>query len=434
MQTDLRLARSEAGPRDPLTGLASRGALERSIDGHLAHGTRLAVLLLDLDRFKEVNDTLGHLAGDALLRELAARLERSLDPTDTSARFGGDEFAVVLPGVRDSEEAYERATTIRRELARPVRLGDVRVEIEASIGMAIAPDDGDETAALLHRADVAMYEAKRARRGVARYDVAHDPRSDAHLAFASALHEALTSGAIVVHYQPIARFDGTVVRVEALARWHHAQLGMIEPSRFILGAEQSGLIGRLTDYVLDQALHDARRWRAHGHARVGVAVNVAAANLVDGRFPARVAALLAARRLPAAKVTLELREASVPTLDRARVVLDDLAGLGVRLSVDDFGRAPSSLTMLPGLRAHEVKLDRAVVQGLLNHSGGSRRLAAAIIAASHALGLTVVAKGVEAAPVWDGLADLQCDAAQGFHLCRPLPADDLLQWLRRRAM
>jgi EAL domain-containing protein (putative c-di-GMP-specific phosphodiesterase class I) len=283
-----------------------------------------------------------------------------------------------------------------------------------------------------------MYEAKRARRGVARYDVAHDPRSESHLAFASALHDALTTGAIVVHYQPIAKLDGTVVRVEALARWLHADLGLIEPSRFILGAEQSGLIGRLTEYVLDRALRDAQRWRALGHARVGVAVNVAAANLVDGRFPARVAAMLAARRLPATKVTLELREASVPTLDRARVVLDDLAGLGVRLSVDDFGRAPSSLTLLPTLRAHEVKLDRSVVQGLFGGAGAggsqTERLAAAIIAASHALGLTVVAKGVEAAPTWDRLADLQCDAAQGFHLCHPLPVDDLLQWLRCRTM
>ncbi len=197
--------RRGGGQRDPLTGLVSRTELQRQLDRMLRRGVAVAVLLLDLDRFKEVNDTLGHLAGDALLREFARRLVCALDGSAVAARFGGDEFAVLLPGTRDDRAAFNCAAAIRAAFEVPVPVGDARVELESSIGVAIAPDDGGDSARLLHRADVAMYAAKRSRRGIERYDAAHDPRSDAHLAFASALRDAMTAGEIVVHYQPIAR-------------------------------------------------------------------------------------------------------------------------------------------------------------------------------------------------------------------------------------
>ena len=314
------VAHRAAAPRDPLTGLANRGELERRVDRLLERGSRgFAVLLLDLDRFKEVNDTLGHLAGDTLLRELAARLERSLDPAATSARFGGDEFAVVLPRrarrpgrIRpgDGDPACAGTTGFRR---RPPASSSMRASAWPSRPTTVEKQPPCCTAPMSR-----CTRPKRARRGVARYDAADDPRSDAHLAFAAAPHEAITTGAIVVHYQPIAAALTAPWCGSRRSRWRHADLGLIEPSEFILGAEQSGLIGRLTEYVLDRAFAT----RTTG-GRTGTEVS-ASQSTWRPRTSSTAASLLgsppllAAQRVPAGNVTLELREASVPTLEGAR--------------------------------------------------------------------------------------------------------------------
>jgi diguanylate cyclase (GGDEF)-like protein len=389
-------------------------------------------MILDIDEFKAVNDTLGHQYGDQLLVEVGARLTATVGDAGTVARLGGDEFAVLLAGTAREDAVLHVGRRILRALEQPVALDTLEVEVGASLGIALAPAHATDTAELLKRADLAMYDAKSATRSLRLYEPELDTNDPRRLTLVSELRAALHTGAIEVHVQPQARLaDDAVVAVEALVRWQHPEFGWVPPDEFIPIAERSGLIGPLTTRVLDAALGAAARWRAAGHD-LGVAVNLSARSLHDADLVEEVARLLRRHGVPAARLTLEVTEGSVmadPT--RAIAVLHQLRDLGVRLSVDDFGTGYSSLSYLKRLPVHEVKVDRSFV-ATLAVGGEDVAIVRAIIDLGRHLGLDVVAEGVEDAASWELLSSMRCDLVQGWHLARPMPTAELLAWVSAR--
>jgi diguanylate cyclase (GGDEF)-like protein len=421
---------------DNLTGLPNRTALYqrvvRVVGSVRAFGGLAGLLLIDLDRFKEVNDTLGHDQGDRLLRDVADRLRGALRRGDTLGRLGGDEFAVVLHDLPDRAGAVELASRLLRALEEPFVVRGVTVQLEASIGVALCPDHGTDVTALVRRADVAMYEAKREQARVRVYDAARDPYSPARLQRIGELRTALARGELVLHYQPKVSVDGgDVTGVEALVRWEHPRHGLLAPAEFLPLAERTGMMGDLTRWVIDAALGQARRWQDDG-IEVPIAINLAAANILDVALPDHVAERLAHWGVPGKLLTCELSEHTVMADPRrAHEVLDRLRALGVRLSLDDFGTGHSSLSYLKRLPLDEVKIDRAFVSGIVGDVNDMLIVRSTIDLARN-LGLEVVAEGVEGADVLDHLRTLRCHEAQGFHLSRPLPADALVDWLAGR--
>jgi len=387
-----------------------------------------ALLLIDLDRFKEVNDTLGHHVGDALLCQVAARMRGAVRGADTLARLGGDEFAVLLP---DADEGGARrvAVAILAALEAPFPVDGHALDVGASVGVALYPAHGADAAALLRAADVAMYAAKHGRGILTVYDASLDGHSPARLGLMTDLRRALADGALEVHYQPLARLrDGHVTAAEALLRWTHPERGPIPPDVFIPLAEHSGMIEPLTDWVLDEALRQCRAWEQEGRTLV-VQVNLSMRTVQDARLPDRVAELLRRHEVPPARLTLEITEgALMADPERARAVLDRLAALGVRLAIDDFGTGYSSLAYLSALPIHEVKIDKSFVQDM-EESAKDAAIVRSVIALAHALRLHVVAEGIESRVTWDLLDALGCDVAQGYYLSWPLPA---AQWTRQR--
>ncbi len=416
---------------DPLTGLANRRAFVDEMAGVLASGGPMAVMLLDLDEFKEINDTLGHSAGDAVLASVAARLVDSVGGSGVVARLGGDEFAVLLPRV-SRFQAVAGARELCRAAERPVPLADVALDVRVSIGVALAPDHGCGPEVLLQRADVAMYVAKRARTGVEVYAPESDRNDVRQLELVSALRRDVESDRLDVQYQPKADLrTGRIAGVEALVRWTHDGLGAIGPDEFVPLAEHTGLIRLLTAQVLEKALDHAAGWRAGG-AGLGVAVNLSVRSLLDPTLPTVVGLMLGAKDIPPEALTFEITEGSImDDPNRTLVVLDRLAELGVQLAVDDFGTGYSSLTYLKRLPVHEVKLDRSFVTNMLVDDD-DLAIVRATIQLGHDLGLRVVAEGVEDEPTLDRLAELGCDLAQGFYLSRPLDAMAFGAWLRSR--
>jgi diguanylate cyclase (GGDEF)-like protein len=430
---------------DELTGLPNRRAfyehLQQLLPGHpptavspgrdLTH-RRVAILLLDLDRFKEVNDGLGHHAGDQLLRLVGHRLRTLLRPGDVLARLGGDEFAVVLPAT-DPDTAQEIAHRLARAFVDPLTVDGVNLHVGASIGIAVSPEHATDGAGLLQRADVAMYAAKGNRSAGAStkmYEPDRDEHSRARLQILADLRHALTRNEIVVHYQPqydLAR--RVVVGVEALVRWQHPA-GLLMPDVFLPLAEQSGAMPALTLKVLHEALAQCRDWHLDG-LDLTVAVNVGASSLLDERLPMDVADALARHRLPGSALKVEITESTlVADLQRAGVTLEALRKLGVQLSIDDYGTGYCSLSYLRNLPPmDELKLDRSFIRAL---TPGSRDAAIvrSTIELTRALGLGLVAEGVEDADSLAVLHDLGCDFAQGYHLGPPQPADGLIRWLR----
>ncbi|MCA1824531.1 MAG: EAL domain-containing protein, partial [Frankia sp.] len=350
---------------DRLTGLSNRTRFQEEVDAGIAAtapGAGLAVLLLDLDGFKEINDTLGHDNGDRLLRDVGARLLTGLQPGQRLARFGGDEFVILLPDVVDSEDAIARARLIQAALETPYPLGELSLELRATTGVAMFPAHGADGATLLQRAEVAMYYAKAAATGVELYAPARDDYSPRRLALVSELRRAIDQGELVVHYQP--KFDlssGMVTGAEALVRWEHPRDGLLSPDQFVPVAEHTGLVRPLSMHVLEAALDECRVWRVRGHM-IGVAVNLSVRNLLDLDLPNKVRELLRSAGVPPVELTIELTESSVMS-DPERVieVLNRLNALGVRLSVDDFGTGYSSLSYLKRLPVHEMKIDRSFV-------------------------------------------------------------------------
>jgi diguanylate cyclase (GGDEF)-like protein len=390
---------------------------------------RVAVLLVDLDRFKEVNDTLGHERGDALLQELAMRLAAMVEGEEQIARLGGDEFGVLLREVSGVTEAIEWAKRINEVVHRPFMNEGLTIQVSASIGIAIAPEHGTDDGTLLRRADVAMYEAKRIGSSFEVYDPQRDRYSTRRLAMAGELRDAIEGGTLGVHYQPKARLsDGKVLGVEALSRWHHPRHGFVPPDEFIELAERTGLIVPLTEHVLRTALRDLGRLRTDGHG-LSVAVNVAATSLNDVEFPDLVARLIGEYDADPQAVTLEVTESTMMTDSaRARLVLGTLDELGVCLAIDDFGTGYSSLSYLSSLPVDEVKIDRSFVMDMAVDERLAK-IVSSTTALVHSLGLAVVAEGVENRGTWDLLAEGGCDVAQGFYLARPMGFTDLSAWL-----
>jgi diguanylate cyclase (GGDEF)-like protein len=422
---------------DTLTGLPNRTALYRRVRRATARvrlrGGTVGLLLIDLDRFKEVNDTLGHDHGDRLLRDVAERLRGALRRGDMLARLGGDEFAVLLRGLPDRGAAVELALRLTSALERPFVVRGVTVQLGASIGVALCPEHGTDVTTLVQRADVAMYEAKREHASVRVYDAARDPYSPDRLQRVGELRHAFEADELVLYYQPkVAVEDGSVTGVEALVRWEHPEHGLLPPAEFLPLAERTGLMGDLTRWVVDAALRQARAWQDAG-IEVPIAINLGAANILDAALPDLVAERLAHWEVPGERLTCELSEHTVMADPRrAHEVLRRLRALGVRLSLDDFGTGHSSLAYLKRLPLDEVKIDRVFVAGIVGDVN-DMLIVRSTIDLARSLGLEVVAEGVEGADVLDSLRELHCHEAQGFHLSHPLPAAALETWLRARS-
>jgi len=416
---------------DALTGLPNRSWFGRRAAAMVDAGAHGAIVLIDLDRFKEVNDTLGHHAGDELLRVAAQRLRDGVRTDDLLARLGGDEFGIVLPGVRDDGQAAQIVTEIRRLLVDDVTLDGVRVAIEASFGVALFPGHGTTIEQLLQRADAAMYRAKRRSAGV----MVHDPAALAHGADTDALtihgelRQAIDDDELRLVYQPKFAFgSGAACGMEALVRWQHPRRGLLSPAAFLPEAERSSLIQPLTEWVLRRALADHAQWRAAG-LDLPVSVNVSARNLEAPRFAQQVLAVLEASGRSASDIVIEVTETALASDGEAvAAAVAELAAAGVSISVDDFGIGSTSLSGLRTLPVSELKIDRAFISGL-DGSPQDRSIVRAIIALGHGLGVSVTAEGVETSAVQEWLRHAGCDTAQGYHLARPAPWADLLPLL-----
>ena len=415
--------REHRAMHDDLTGLANRRLFSARLAETLAQGNA-SVLLLDLDRFKQVNDTLGHEVGDRLLCKVAERMVDALTASTLVARFGGDEFAVLVPGA-DNLAARACAELVRDALRRPFDLDGLAVAVEASVGVAPAAR-ADDPVSVVRWADLAMYAAKEARSGIEVYRRELDHADSSRLGLLADLRMAVAANALDVHYQPkVDVRTGQITGVEALARWHHTSLGPIGPDEFIPLAEQSSLITPLTMLVLRTALHDCETWQRATGASYSVAVNIAPRSLLDNSFVDEVARALAVVAVPASALTLEITETSLMSDPNGSVVaLHRLRELGVRVAVDDLGTGYSSLAYLQRLPVDEIKIDRSFLAEFSHPQ--ARAVVRAIIDLGHGLGRHVVAEGIEDEETFQALRELGCDTAQGFWLARPLPFEELM--------
>ncbi|MEP7194220.1 MAG: EAL domain-containing protein [Actinomycetota bacterium] len=425
---------------DPLTGLANRRALYTEGESRLvkAPSRRRALLLLDLDKFKEVNDSLGHHAGDQLLIEVSARLRGQLRGGDLLARLGGDEFAVLLEDA-GYEEAASVAENLRSTLAEPFTtqtgssaMRSLTLHSTVSIGIARFPDDGPDLSTLLRKADIAMYKAKMSGDGHHVYSSIDKSDGATRLRTIDELQAAMTSKQLVVHYQPKIELEtGDVHGVEALVRWDHPTRGLLYPGAFLGLVEESGLMRTLTRHVLEMALDQAAVWQAQG-VNLIIAINLSASSLVDSDLPDEVFAMLDARGVPSAALQLEITEEFLMAdHDRAWSILTRLRDGGVQISVDDFGTGYSSLDRLREMPIDELKLDRSFVMPMTDDARAAA-LVASIIGLAHSLGLRMVAEGVETMAAYEALKRLGCDQAQGFLMSKALPVAELDLWLGNR--
>jgi diguanylate cyclase (GGDEF)-like protein len=457
-QTQLLARAKVLANTDDLTGLPNRRALYAHAPAILAGGTTYpgsgsvapaddrartggALLLVDLDRFKEVNDSLGHLVGDELLRQVGPRLAAQLRPQDMIARLGGDEFAVVLapadprPGevARDAEDLAER---LCRALDAPFVLDGITIHVSASLGLARHPEHGTTVTQLLQHADIAMYEAKQARASWSVYSPLSQESFEGRLRTVDELRTALESGAraeLVLHYQPKLDLSSPIASaslvtgVEALVRWHHPSRGLVPPDQFLQLAEDYGLMWPLTQHVLTVALTQSAQWRRLG-IPLPIAVNCSSSVLVDARLPGFVAGLLGELDLPGSALEIEITEALLMSdHDRARAALAGLRDLGVTISIDDFGTGYSSLAYLRELPVDTLKLDRTFVTSMADDDTAAA-LVAATVSLAHSLGLQMVAEGVETGEVAAELSRYGCDQAQGYFYARPMDAEAFLAW------
>jgi diguanylate cyclase len=419
---------------DALTGLPNRAQFRQRIARTVAAGPGhgFAVVIMDLDRFKEIIDLMGHDAGDALLVEVARRVEGALRTSDMVARLGGDEFGLLLAAPAADAGLDSVLELVRDAIEAPIMFGDVPLAISGSMGVAAYPQHGADPDTLLRHADIAMYAAKRSDLPFAVYDEADNRSDPSRLKLIAELRRGLRRGELVLHYQPMARLaSGVVDSVEALVRWNHPERGLVFPDAFIPLAQETGLIRPLTRYVLEKAVRQCREWRAAG-LELAVSVNVSARNLLDADFPEQVERLLSEAGLPPALLELEITETTVLSDGpRTKSALDRLSALGIRISVDDFGTGYSSLAYLRRLPISEIKIDRSFVMNM-DGCEDDAVIVRSTIDLGRNLGLSVVAEGVESEGVWTELRRLGCTSAQGYYLTRPVPADELRAWLAAR--
>lgn len=418
---------------DVLTNLPNRSVLYRTISKALTLAEadqKMALMLIDLDRFKEINDTLGHMAGDKVLKQLGPRLQDQLAGTGGMiARLGGDEFAIFLPVIRNAHQAVIMAHKLLDAVSLVFEVEGLRTEISASIGVAICPDQANDVSTLMRFADVAMYRAKTGLQGVSVYDSAFDPHSPKRLELMGALGRAIREDQLILYFQPkISLATNRVYGFEALLRWVHPELGFIPPGEFIPIAEHSNLIYDMTLWVLENGIKQCKEWQDKG-INVTVAVNLSARNLLDDRIVLDLKRLLKHYDLPGSKLELEITESMIMTdPGRAQAALERINRLGVRLAVDDFGTGYSSLAYLKRLPVQSLKIDSSFVFTML-HSDQDEIIVNSTIHLAHNLGLFVVAEGVETQAVYDRLCKLGCDSAQGFYMSRPMPKGEVERWL-----
>ena len=422
-----------AALRDELTGLGNRRSLYEEVERQIGGGREprpIAVLLLDLDSFKDLNDVLGHAVGDSLLIEVASRLRETIRAGDVIVRMGGDEFAVLLERPADAATAQAAAIRIRDALQQSFLLDGIPLHVAASIGAALYPDHGEDAQTLLRHADIAMYEAK------SRGNAYHMYRAEtgelgtrARLMLVEELRQAVEHGELEVHYQPKASLEsGRITGVEALVRWRHPMRGLLAPSTFLGPAERTGILRSITRFVLATALADCARWRAAGHD-LSVAVNLSTVDLLDPDLAHEVAACIAKHGVPAGALRIEITEEVVMSDPvRAQAVLEALAAEGVPIALDDFGTGYSSLARLARLPVDELKIDRSFVAHMTTDPSHAA-IVRSTVHLAHDLGLNVVAEGIELELQWDRLAELGCDEAQGYLLSRPIPAGELEEFL-----
>jgi diguanylate cyclase (GGDEF)-like protein len=437
------LAAAHLAYHDPLTGLPNRQLfLDRlvvAIANAHRHGQKLAVFFLDLDRFKVVNDSLGHAAGDELLRCVASRMKATLRENDTVARLGGDEFTILSPEITQGEDAITIAHKVRDAIENPIVIDGRELFVTTSLGISLYPDDGETPDALLRNADSALYRAKaRGRDTFELYRPAMNARALEQLALESSMRRAVANGEFVLHYQPIVDLRSGAARgTEALLRWQHPEYGLLSPDHFIFLAEITGLVVPIGEWVLRTACAQTRAWQLAGHAGLHAAVNLSVRQLQQRDFVERVETALADTGLPPESLELEVTESIAMhsaehggdnTLGRLRA----LKRIGVQISIDDFGTGYSSLSVLRLLPVDTLKIDRSFVHGVGAPPGNGSAIAAAIIALAHSLGLSVVAEGVETPTQLDFLVGKRCDALQGFLAAQPAPADVCGELLARR--
>jgi diguanylate cyclase (GGDEF)-like protein len=418
---------------DALTGLPNRLLLAERLGEALvsarAAREQVAVLILDLDHFKEVNETFGMQAGDRLLEQVGPRLRAEIRAEDMVARLSGDEFAVLMTNT-DATAATVKAQCLLEALERPFEVEGQHLDVAISIGISIFPDDGDDANTLLRRADIALFVAKQPRGAFVRFAPEHERQGASRLTLMADLREALQhDDQLFLHFQPLVRLrDRSLAGVEALVRWRHPQRGLVPPLEFVPFAEKTRLIKPLTKWVLISALRQSVSWERDGHL-IPVSVNISMRDLVDPEFPETIATLLKAAQAPASSLLLEITESLIMTEpERAINTLTELRMLGVRLAVDDFGTGYSSLAYLHRLPVHEIKIDKSFVAAMAGKADRSN-IVRASIELVHSLQLESVAEGVEDARTWDLLRLLGCDLAQGYFISRPMLAEQVLPWL-----
>ncbi|HEX5908905.1 MAG TPA: EAL domain-containing protein [Thermoleophilaceae bacterium] len=420
------------GMSDSLTGLPNREVFNSLTEKALAdcpQGGKVAVLLMDLDRFKEINDSLGHFNGDLVIERVGKRLRTVLREGDQVARLGGDEFAMLLPNVQAKDSVSGAAQRIQEALSEPFSVGGLALKVEASIGSALYPTDVDKAGKLLQAADVAMYAAKKAHSGHEFYSPDQHQYTPARLGLVAQLNRAMEGGELVLHYQPKARLaTGTVEGVEALARWNHPQRGLLFPDEFIPVTEHTSMIRPLTVHFLETALEQVDNWSKQG-IELNVAVNLSAQLLLDLQLPREIGRMLSRVGAASSKLEVEITESAIMSDPRrARRVLDRMREMGIRVAIDDFGTGYSSLVSLKQLPVSTIKVDKSFVMNM-EADPDDAAIVRSTVALGHNLGLEVVAEGVETPGAWRELQAMGADIAQGYYLSKALPADQFNRWL-----
>ena len=418
---------------DALTGLPNRtlflDRVSQAIRVAKRNGPAVGMMMMDVDRFKDINDTLGHHFGDQLLIEIGRRLTHTVSAQNTVARLGGDEFAVMFTA-RNADQALVEAARVESAFNTPFVLGDVNVDVNASVGVALYPQHAEDADTLMKRADIAMYDAKKNQAGVALYEAGRDEHSLRRLSLMMELRQAIAQDELELYYQPkIDLGSERVVHAEALVRWNHPQHGVMRPDEFIPLAEQSGKIGLITKWAIRKAIAQCAEWRRQG-LDLTVAVNLSALDLFDTELPTFISGLLSDAQLPPAKLMLEITESAVmKDAGYAQRVLNDLKRRGICLAIDDFGTGYSSLAHLKRMPVDELKIDKSFVLNLSESASDDMVIVRSTIELGHNMGLVVIAEGVETAESWHVLKRLGCDMAQGYYMSEPLPAGKFTEWV-----